>query len=283
MTTPTLTVAIPCYRQAGHLARLLASLADLPATEILVLDDGSPEPVSIPSADSRVRLIRHPTNRGLGAARNSLARAAQGELIGYFDADVALASWSARLPAAFDDDPTLAAVTGRAFEAGGGSAADRWRRWFWIQDHGPQPVDVEYAYGLCCVWRRRAVLELGGFDERLRTHGEDIDLSFRARARGWRLAHDPQLTVTHHRQDSLSSLLRMVWHHSYGFSAVCRNHRHPLYRRALVNAVKWLPVTVVSSLRRHHDLRLAAISLAAGTLSIVARLCALAATPRSDA
>jgi GT2 family glycosyltransferase len=272
----SLSVAIPCFNQGELLPELLASLAGCPAAEILVLDDGSTPPVVLGTGDDRVRVVRHLANRGLAVARTTLAREARGELILFLDADVVLTGWSETAVRAFAAAPELAALTGRALEDGSGSAANRWRRWFWVQDHGPEAGEVPYAYGLCCLWRRQAVLDLGGFDQRLRSHGEDLDLSFRACARGLAIRHDPALTVVHRRRDSLASLLRMVWHHAYWFSVVCRAHRQPLYARGLVNALTWLPITVASSLRRHRDLRLAAISLPAGVVSIAARLWAVA-------
>lgn len=272
-----LSVAIPCYRQAEHLPPLVASLAEHPADEILVLDDGNPEVLVAPPGEPRVRILSEPSNRGLAAARNRLCREARGEVVVFLDADVTLTAWSTAVVGAFAADRRLAAVTGRALEDGSGAAANRWRRWFWTQDHGPDAGDVDYAYGLCCAWRRETVLALGGFDEALGHHGEDIDLSLRAGARGWRIAHDPAFTVVHRRRDDLISLLRMVWNHSHAFSVVCRRHRHPLYRRALVNALKWLPISAGSSLRRHRDPALAAISLPAGVVSIAARLWALLA------
>lgn len=269
-----LSVGVPCYAQSEFLPGLIASLAELPCVEILIVDDGNPEPLQLPGRDDRVRVVRHPRNLGIAASRNTLIREAVGELILFLDADAELtgapASWISR----FRAEERLAAVTGRGFEDGSGGAANRWRRWFWPQDHGPSAVRVPFAYGICCVWRRAVLLELGGFDSSHRTHGEDIDLSFRATGAGWVIRHEPELTVLHRRRDSLASLLTMIWNHSFYFSAVCRRHHHPLYRRALVNAVKWLPITIASSVIRHRDLPMALISVPAGAVSIAGRLAA---------
>ncbi len=268
----TLTVAIPCYGQAGFLPELVASLHRLVAAEVLILDDGNPEPIAEDFLDPRVRVIRHDENRGLAAGRNTLVREASGDLVLFLDADVVLDKAPGLRLAELGSDVELATLTGRAIEDGSRGVADRWRRWFWTQDHGSRPIDVDFAYGLCCVWRRAVVLELGGFDETLHSHGEDIDLSFRATANGLRLAHDPSLVVRHKRRDTVWSLLKMVWNHGYYFSAVCLRHNNPLYRRALVNSFKWLPTAVYSSLKRHHDLAMALVSVPACIVSIVARL-----------
>ena len=152
-----LSVAIPCYSQQELLVDLIASLHRLVAAEILILDDGNPEPISDDFLDPRVRVIRHEVNRGLAAARNTLVREAAGDLVLFLDADVVLDKGPAVRLDDFDSDVELAALTGRAVEDGSGGVADRWRRWFWTQDHGSRPVDVEFAYGLCCVWRSATV------------------------------------------------------------------------------------------------------------------------------
>ncbi len=56
--------------------------------ELIVVDDGSTDQTpAIVSSMPEVRLIRHPTNRGYGAALKTGFAAAQGEWIGFLDAD----------------------------------------------------------------------------------------------------------------------------------------------------------------------------------------------------
>src|SRR6185312_17028952 len=53
-----------------------------------------------------------------------------------------------------------------------------------------------------CVFRRAAFLEMGGFDPIFSPYySEDVDLSYRARKRGWRLAYAPA-TMLYHQQSS---------------------------------------------------------------------------------
>jgi hypothetical protein len=97
----TLTVVIPAYNEENGIAeivnRVLSVQSDLEKVgveelELLVVDDGSrdktAEITSSISADcSVVRLIRHPKNKGYGAALKTGFSEAKGELIGFLDAD----------------------------------------------------------------------------------------------------------------------------------------------------------------------------------------------------
>lgn len=91
---PALTFALvlPAHDEAAHIGGVLASL---PAwvDRVIVVDDASTDDTSnaaLATGDPRVRVIRHETNRGVGAAMRTGYRAALEEgydLIGKMDAD----------------------------------------------------------------------------------------------------------------------------------------------------------------------------------------------------
>lgn len=68
------TVVIPCYNQQESLIETLASVyaQTYPPYEVIVVDDGSPEPVQLPYNHTEIptKLVRV-TNRGLPSARNT--------------------------------------------------------------------------------------------------------------------------------------------------------------------------------------------------------------------
>jgi len=85
-----IAVVIPFCGPRGHLRASLASVLEqtVPVSEIWVVDDGSPDPLS-PSdlvADDRLHLIRQ-ENRGPASARNLAMRQAGGDWIAFLDAD----------------------------------------------------------------------------------------------------------------------------------------------------------------------------------------------------
>lgn len=93
----TLSVVIPAYNEEDGIAeiahRVLAvrdSLREVGVEdlELLVVDDGSKDKtVEIASSIDGVTLIQHPKNKGYGGALKTGFSQAQGELVGFLDAD----------------------------------------------------------------------------------------------------------------------------------------------------------------------------------------------------
>ena len=75
---PLVSVIVPVYKVEDVLARCLDSLCrqSLKEIEIILVDDASPDQSGeicekYAEKDSRFRVIHHPENRGLSAARNA--------------------------------------------------------------------------------------------------------------------------------------------------------------------------------------------------------------------
>ncbi|CAH1002130.1 hypothetical protein LEM8419_03047 [Neolewinella maritima] len=90
MPSPLISVIIPTYNRPGLLERAVRSVVEQQYTmwELIVVDDGSPNPVSIPpfAGMPAIRVVRQ-QNSGPGAARKLGAARAQGELLCFLDDD----------------------------------------------------------------------------------------------------------------------------------------------------------------------------------------------------
>ncbi|OWK41030.1 Acetyltransferase [Fimbriiglobus ruber] len=91
---PAFSVVMPVYNGTRFLDRAINSLRrqTFAAWELLVVDDASTDASAArldarAAADPRIRVFRHPDNRGPSAARNTALRAARGEWIAYLDCD----------------------------------------------------------------------------------------------------------------------------------------------------------------------------------------------------
>jgi N-acetylglucosaminyl-diphospho-decaprenol L-rhamnosyltransferase len=71
------------------------------------------------------------------------------------------------------------------------------RRYRELDADPSRPRDVDWVSG-AAIWLRRAALdEVSGWDERYFMYVEDVDLCWRLRRAGWRVAYEPAGTVTH--------------------------------------------------------------------------------------
>ena len=90
---PKISVVLPTFNRA-HLTREAAASVlsqSFNNIELIIVDDGSTEEVAASLTaileDPRVKLVRHPENKGVAAARNSGASLARGDYIAFIDSD----------------------------------------------------------------------------------------------------------------------------------------------------------------------------------------------------
>jgi mycofactocin system glycosyltransferase len=221
------TVVMPAF---GHVPDLPQGLATI------VVDDASPVPLAPPDSSDPViggsprTWLRHDTNRGPGAARNTGLAAVTTPLVAFVDADVLLPlDWLAPLLAHFAD-PRVALVAPRV-------ASMRRSGRVALYDVGHSPLDlgeeparvrpgtrVSYVPAAVVVCRTDVVRGLGGFDESLRT-GEDVDFVWRLVAAGHRARYEPHVVVHHEPRGTWRDLWRQRV--GYGRSAAPLAARHP--------------------------------------------------------
>ena len=87
---PKVSIVIPVYDVKGVFLDAINSVLMQSFTnyEILVIDDGSTQPISdLRKMDSRIHVIRHDKNKGAPAARNTGILHACGELVAFLDSD----------------------------------------------------------------------------------------------------------------------------------------------------------------------------------------------------
>jgi glycosyltransferase involved in cell wall biosynthesis len=94
----SLSIVLPAYNEQDNVTAAVgtsarAAAAVVPDYEVLVVDDGSRDATAerlaalVPAMEGRLRVLRHPVNRGYGAALRAGFQAARGELVFYTDSD----------------------------------------------------------------------------------------------------------------------------------------------------------------------------------------------------
>ncbi|MEU1547075.1 mycofactocin biosynthesis glycosyltransferase MftF [Nocardia sp. NPDC005745] len=197
------TVIVPLHNNAEGLARLLAALR---GHNVVVVDDGSDQPVRIPrnrGTRCRVTVLRHDRKQGPAAARNAGLRAATTDFVAFLDSDVVPRSGWLEVMLGHFSDPGVALVAPRIVALDPESnALARYEHTRSSLDLGRREAAVHsgglvsYVPSAALLARRRALLEQGGFDESMHV-AEDVDLCWRLERAGWRLRYEPAAHVAH--------------------------------------------------------------------------------------
>jgi glycosyltransferase involved in cell wall biosynthesis len=89
---PSVSVVVPAYQEAAHIARLLRSLRrqHVAPLEVVVADDGSRDATASIAERHGARVLRLP-HRGPAAAKNAGAEAARGDVLVFLDGDMSAA------------------------------------------------------------------------------------------------------------------------------------------------------------------------------------------------
>ena len=230
-----ISVVIPCFNRARSIERavrgvLLQSYQNL---ELIVVDDASTDdsPAIVEAIDdSRLRLIRHETNQGAAAARNTGVAAAEGALIAFQDSDD---NW---LPEKLDvqmrqfcslpEDYVAVFCTTIIY---GRSVDENGRRRYGARRAScepgskisPRSGDMASAFLMtnfmgpqAVILKKTAHIAAGGFDRRLKNNN-DWDFHIRLSQRGKIAFCDLPLTVAYDTPKSISKDFR-----AKGFSSI---------------------------------------------------------------
>jgi glycosyltransferase involved in cell wall biosynthesis len=221
---PLVSVILPTYNRAHTLLRAINSVLnqDYREIELIVVDDASTDgsaKLLASIADPRLRVIRHAHNKGVAGATNTGIQAARGKFIAFQDSDDEwldgkLSQQMARLAAAQPDCVCvycIKIVYGRDPEFRRGR-----RRVACVP--GPEEALVEGDLR-ALLWRRNIVspqtaictrataLQLGGFDEKLRSD-QDWDFFSQLAEIGSFAFVDAPLVSTYLQTDSISANAR---------------------------------------------------------------------------
>jgi len=202
-------VVVPNWNGRRWLERCLEGLSaqTTPASEVIIVDNGSTDgSTRMPAPDGLpLRIIELGRNTGFAFAANRGLEAASAPAVALVNTDVVLApDWIERTSNALARDDRVAAVAckmvqmddpQRLYDSGDflrrdGVCEQRGR--FELDDgRFDEPGEVFAPCAGAALYRRDALAAVGGFDERLFSYLEDVDLGLRLALAGWLCAYEP--------------------------------------------------------------------------------------------
>jgi len=188
----TVTVVVVTHDRPKLLPASLATVAaDLgPDDDLMVVESGgSYAHEAVVGLPGRIQVLSMPAAKEKTIKLNAAIRRSTSDVILSTDDDCCVEpGWVRGMAAAFDD-PAVGAAFGPIKDLthvpGGRPAA--------VLPPGPGPQELwAYAHGASMAMRRRAIVDIGGLDERIGPgaspfpRGEEGDMVLRMRERGWR-------------------------------------------------------------------------------------------------
>lgn len=214
-----ISVIVITHNEAANITDCLDSLISLDYPieqhEIIVIDSSEDATPDLVQAYSRVRYIR--SDKGFSLQKNTGLRASSFEIVAFADADCIIPQdWLQKIRKAFQNTHS-AGIGGNAFpppgtpyfglcaacvgHPGGGAIG-------FDANVEPGPKGIDFVAGCNAVFRKRALLDVGGYDEAFNDGGEDIDISHRLRRKGYRLEYIPDFTLFHKPRGRLQDYIR---------------------------------------------------------------------------
>lgn len=239
---PAVSIIIPVLNRADELRRCLTSLKQLSypqeKLQIIVVDDGSSD--ESPQVARQFGALLTPSGgvgRGPAAARNVGAVVANGEILAFIDSDCSASiGWLDDLIPAFND-PAMAAVGGQVDGMCTESSVDRYEAVMSSLSIGNRERvgnsghDTFYLPSCNLLVRRNAFKNAGGFKESMHV-GEDVDLTWRLRDKGWSISYLPVGNVLHEHRSSIRSFMSRRF--DYGTSEGMLQLLHPQRQKQMV-------------------------------------------------
>lgn len=191
-----------------------------PIEEILVIDDGSADKTREIASRFPVKIVCHSFNKGLATARNTAIKAATCDFIASLDADcVPDKNWLKILIGHFTSSK-IGGIGGKTTELPANNIVNSWRAAHMKQEWGEKKTGrIPFLFGSNNVFRKKCLIDIGGYDDKYVSNYEDVDICKRAKKAGYKLLYVPQASVSHIKKDDILSLFSAFWNWNFVYHA----------------------------------------------------------------
>ena len=208
---PKISIIIPNYNDVETLPLCLKATLNsrYPNFEIIVVDDKSTDNSRETIKNFDVKLLTHKENRGQGAARNTGARQADGEILLFIDADVCVKKDTLKKIAnVFLEKIDITAVVGLPDKmcVYKNLASIHFNRRIHF-NYLMLPDYINVLYGTISAVKKDTFLKIGGFNEKI-TGVEDNEIGYRLFNMKYKIYHSKDISVIHHKKIGLFGLFK---------------------------------------------------------------------------
>tara|TARA_B100000989_G_scaffold288033_1_gene258323 strand:+ start:2429 stop:3271 length:843 start_codon:yes stop_codon:yes gene_type:complete len=215
------SIYIPAYNAEKTISKVLESVFNqsIPFDEVIVVNDCSRDnTLNYLKPFSNLRVINNKENKGLSYCRNIALESSKNNYVASIDADVVLNKhWFEKISAHLNND--IALIGGNLIEKYTDNIYNYWRSIYYKQNWGNKDIqNPAFVFGCNNIQNKLIWKKINGYDEKLKSNGEDIEYSMRIREKGYSTFYCHDAHCYHLQNDDIRTLSARVWrYHSYGY------------------------------------------------------------------
>lgn len=257
--SPLVSIIIPARNSEKTIDKCLKSLSELnhKNIEIIIINDGSTDKTEQiindfieNNKDLKIELIKK-ESMGPSVARNVGIKNSRGEFVAFTDADcIVHKNWLDELLKVFKED--IVSVGGiqlspedesefgknvNSFMGKVGFITDYMKYIKYKDDENFKPMEIEHNPTCNVMYRKDVFKKVGDFLENL-WPGEDVELDYRIRKKGYKIFFTPKAIVYHYRAGDFERYSKMMF--NYGKVQAFLVMRYGFFR-----AIHYVPILLI--------------------------------------
>ena len=217
------SIYIPAYNAESTIREVIDSILNqsYKFDEIIVVNDSSNDKtVEKIKSFSEIKIINNNTNKGLGFSRNVGIENCKNEIVAGIDADVVLDKFWLETILSYLEKDKIVMCGGNLKEKLTENKFNLWRSIYYKQNWGEQELlNPPFLYGCNTIQLKSIWKQIGGYNEELKTNGEDVEYCNRVRSgQDTNVFYSNKALCYHLQNDNIKTLSKRVWrYHSFGY------------------------------------------------------------------
>ena len=210
-----ISIYIPAYNAEKTIEQSINSIKEqsINVNEILVIDDNSNDNTKeIIKKFSDIKIITNKNNMGLGYNRNLALKESTNDIVGAIDADVVLDKhWLETLLKNLGKNQIV--MSGGKMIEKIDSKFNSWRSKYYSQNWGDKDLEnPPFLYGCNNIQLKSAWIKVNGYNDNLKTNGEDIDYSRKISSqKNFKLFYSASALCHHLQDDNLKFFCELIF------------------------------------------------------------------------